>query len=135
MGDQYPNLKSWPKGISGNPAGPRPLPPEVRAERKRNQAALIQLVGKMLAANKSTRGKTELERAIAGMIKASKDGDVRAFSYLIEIICGKLPEHDPETMADQLTPEQKLALLEKAAGELRAQITGRSDKGSDPGSD
>jgi hypothetical protein len=117
------NLKPWPKGVSGNPAGLQArLPAEVRAERRKNQAALILLVSKLFAANRKAKGKTELERAVQGMIDRAKKGDTNAFKYLIELICGKIPEQDPETLAEQMTPEQKLELMKQAVAALEAQV-------------
>lgn len=117
------NLKPWPKGVSGNPSGSvARLPPEVRAERKKNQAALILLVSKLFAANKKTQGKTQLERAIQGMIDKARKGDTAAFKYLIELICGKIPETDPESTAEQMTPEEKLDLMRRAVSALEAQV-------------
>ena len=116
------NLKPFQPGQSGNPGGNPRLPPEVRAERRRNQSALILLVSQLFAAKKKGKGKTELERAVLGMIERAKKGDTNAFRYLIELICGKIPETDAESPADHMTPEEKLELMKRAVATLETQV-------------
>lgn len=126
------NLKPWPKGVSGNPSGIGPrLPPEVRAERKKNQAALIMLVSRLFSLNPHTAKTnsarhdiTQLETTVQGMIDKAKEGDTNAFKYLIELICGKIPETDPDSIAEQMTPEEKLEIMKRAVEALESQVKG-----------
>jgi hypothetical protein len=116
------NLKPWPKGVSGNPQGNPRLPPEIRAERKKNQGALIMLVSKLFAAKKRITGKTQLERAVQGMIDKAIRGDTNAFKYLVELVCGKIPEQDAESPAEEMTPQEKLEVLKRAVVMLEDQV-------------
>lgn len=134
------NLKPWPKGVSGNPAGCVPrLPPEIRAERKKNQAALILLVSKLFALNpvqskknERRRSVTQLELSVQGLITKAKKGDTNAFRYLIELVCGKIPEVDQETVGDQMTPEEKLDLMKRAVSALEEQVKSSGSGSNQP---
>lgn len=102
------NLRPFKPGQSGNPAGRAGiLPPEVRAERKKNQAALIQLVSKLMMlrpgeANQSIgQTGTQLELAVQALIDKAKGGDVVAFRYLIETMVGKIPESDFDGFSEE----------------------------------
>lgn len=122
-------LRPWPKGVSGNPSGNAPrLPPEIRAERKKNQAALIKLIILYFSmteeqAKQRTSGNeaNQLEEAVQGMINKAKEGDTNAFKYLTELICGKIPETDAETGPER-TPQETLEAMEKAVLVLKEQI-------------
>ncbi len=124
------NLKPWPKGVSGNPGGQIRLPPEVRAERKRNQSNLIMLVSRLFGAPAADENPaTQLEIAVQGMIDKAKTGDTPAFKYLIELVCGKIPEADPDSAAEQMTAEEKLELMRRAVAALEHQV---KNSGSGP---
>jgi hypothetical protein len=64
---------------------------------------------------------TELERAVIGLIESSRSS-VQAFQYLTELICGKIPETDPESPAEQMTAEEKLEILKRAVLMLEQQV-------------
>lgn len=97
--------KQFLPGQSGNPGGRPALPPEIRAERKKNQGALILLIAEFFSLTpaqakkrlkKGPDGKqaNQLARAVQGLIGRSIRGDVKAFRYLMEVMIGKLPETD-----------------------------------------
>lgn len=123
------NLKPWPKGVSGNPTGNRRLPPEIRLERKRNQASLIRLVmsgfnmtREQVAAKLRDEGITQLERAVHGVMLQAVLGDVRSFEYLTELICGKIPQEDLEDPSSEMTIEEKLEVMRRAVALLESQV-------------
>lgn len=100
-------------GQVSNPLGRPSLPPEIRAARKANQAALIRLVQQYfgLTANEADKRLSgpetlQLEEAVQGQILKAKEGDTHAFKYLIEIMCGKIPELD----SDEVTEEDLILL-------------------------
>jgi hypothetical protein len=115
MGKEKGWFKSGNKMAVGH--GRPALPPEIRAERKRNQAALIQLVARLFAMTddqaidrRSGPDVTRAEMAVDRLIeKATKDGDPYAFKLLMEIMCGKFPESD----WDEFT-EEELRVLNRA---------------------
>ena len=119
----------WRPGQSGNPVGrPVTLPPELRQARRENMAGLIKLVHLYVGLT-SEKAKErlsgpdalQLEEMVQGQITRAAEGDSRAFQFLIEIMCGKIPEADPERPADQMTPQDKIEFLEKALASLKEQ--------------
>lgn len=103
------NLKPFKPGQSGNPAGRvGVLPPEIRRERKQNQAALIRLVSDLLslpdeeAKERSENPKApQIEKAVQALIAKAREGDVHAFKYLMELMTGKIPEHDYDGFTEE----------------------------------
>lgn len=90
---------SFKLGYSGNPLGRPALPPEIRLERRKNQANLIKLIAQYFSMTHEEAQKRldspktlQLEEAIQGMIGKAKEGDTNAFKYLIELLVGKIPE-------------------------------------------
>lgn len=114
-GGKPENLKPWPKGKSGNPAG-RPKIPD-----------LHELMAKVLGQEK--RGKTEMEAVLEKLKNVAKKGNVRAAELLLNRNYG-MPKQAHEISGpggkdlfkpdlDSLTNDEKLALarlLEKAGG-------------------
>lgn len=68
----------------------------------------------------------QLEEMVQGQISRAAEGDSKAFQFLIEIMCGKIPEADMETPSEQMTPQEKIDVLKKAiiAIEDQARIQG-----------
>ncbi len=104
------NLKPFKPGQSGNPAGRAGvLPPEVRSERKKNQAALIRLVSELMLMTDDVRKDreadftktTQVERAVFALINKAQEGDVTAFRYLMELMTGKIPENDYDGFTEE----------------------------------
>lgn len=103
------NLVPFKPGQSGNPAGRGGvLPPEIRAERKRNQAGLIQMITRLLLlpegeVKKRAKDKTisQLEKAAQALVAKAKKGDVTAFRYAVELMTGKIPEHDYDGYSEE----------------------------------
>lgn len=102
-------------GQSGNPGGRPKLPAELRAARKRDMASLIRMIahhfGMTMKEAKEKSKQPEiscLESAVLGLIMKSIKGDSASFRYLIELMCGKVPDND----FDEFT-EDELALLEQ----------------------
>lgn len=104
------NLRPFKPGHSGNPAGRAGvLPPEIRSQRKKNQAALIQMVSSLLMLTKKEAKKkardpkrSQLEIATHKLIEqATNYGDLTAYRYLVELMVGKIPEHDYDGFTEE----------------------------------
>jgi hypothetical protein len=115
-------------GQSGNPGGAVKLPPELRAARRENMAALIKLIHLYVGltseqAKQRTQGPEclQLEDMVQGQILRAAEGDSRAFQFLIEIMCGKIPEADIESHADTMTLDEKISLMKQGLAALEAQ--------------
>jgi hypothetical protein len=128
------NLKApWKPGESGNRQGAVVrLPPELRQARRENMAALIKLIHSYVGmteeqAKHRLNGPDclQLEEMVQGQINKAKEGDSRAFQFIIEVMCGKIPEADESTQADTLTVEEKIRLMKQGLAALEAQA-GRS---------
>lgn len=122
------NLKPWPKGVSGNPGGAPKLPPEIRAARRENMASLIKLIHLYVGmtteqAQQRADGNSclQLEEMVQGMIGKAKEGDTNAFKFLIEVMCGKIPESDELSPLESMTREEKLSALKQAVQLLEAE--------------
>lgn len=130
MTDQYRGLTPWKKGQSGNPHGrPSTLPAELRKQRRENQAALIRLVisyfaltGEQAAQRLAGPEANQLEECVQGVINRAKEGDSKAFQYLSELICGKIPEADDRELVDNMPLEERLEAMKKAVAVLEGQI-------------
>ncbi len=130
MGVMPPGAKPpWKPGQSGNPLGAVVrLPPELRQARRENMAGLIKIIHLYVGLT-SEKAKDrlagpdalQLEEMVQGQITRAAEGDSRAFQFLIEIMCGKIPDADPETPTDQMTPQDKIEFLEKALASLKGQ--------------
>jgi hypothetical protein len=126
------NLRPWPKGVSGNPAGTVKLPPELRQARRDNMQQLIQLIHLYVGMTEDQAkvrlngpDSLQIEEMIQGQINKSKEGDPRAFQFIIEVMCGKIPESDENVASDSLTPQQKLEYMKRAVAVMEAQIESR----------
>lgn len=64
---------------------------------------------------------TQLEEMIQGQISKAKEGDPRAFQFIVEVMCGKIPESDELTRADTLTLDEKIDLMKKGLASLEEQ--------------
>lgn len=129
-GSRPSGLKPWVKGQSGNPGGLVKLPPELRIARRENMAGLIKLIHKYVAmtedqAKQRLQGPDalQLEEMIQGQISKAKEGDSRAFQFIIEVMCGKIPESDENSNpADKMTPEEKLAAAKMMVQVLEREV-------------
>ena len=88
-------LKPFPKGVSGNPAGRPPDPPELKEIQRLTKGSLELLVNKILSAKPEElnqfRG-TVLEVWLAsGASQAIKAGDYQRLVTLLERLIGKVP--------------------------------------------
>ena len=96
------NLTPFKPGNCGNVAGRAGvLPAEIRSERKKNQAGLIRLISELMmmtpkeaASQKRNKSVSQLELAAHKLVAQAKKGDLTSFRYLIELMVGKIPEHD-----------------------------------------
>jgi hypothetical protein len=136
--DNTKYLKPFPKGVSGNPGGGRKLPSELRKARQENTEGLIKIITTYISLTREqallrTQGPETLllEEMIMGQINKASEGDSRAFQFLVEIMCGKIPESDDAPTSDTMTPQEKLELMEKATEALRAQIGADPSRTSD----
>lgn len=139
MGNPNPDrsgLKPWAKGVSGHPGGSVRLPPELRQARRENMQGLIKLLHMYVGmteeqAKERLNGPDclQLEEMVQGQISRAKEGDSRAFQFLIEVMCGKIPESDESPSSDKMTPQEKLEYMKKAIAVLEAQV----ESGSSPG--
>lgn len=124
---QLPHL--WKPGQSGNPQGNIVrLPPELRQARRENMAKLIELIHRYVAFTdeeaKVRLGGGEclqIEEMIQGQIMKAKEGDSRAFQFIIEVMCGKIPEADVEAKSDTLTLDEKIDLMKRGLAALEGQ--------------
>ena len=121
------NLKPWKPGERGGPGIVR-LPPELRQARRENMAKLIELIHQYVALTdeqaKERIGGGEclqIEEMIQGQIMKAKEGDSRAFQFIIEVMCGKIPETDDTARGDSLTLEEKIELMKRGLQALEAQ--------------
>lgn len=102
-------LKPFKPGQSGNGAGRAGvLPPEIRRLRKENQAGLIRMIHEMFTLNDEDMEKkvmaaatTQLEKATLAIIGKAKQGDVTAFKYLMDVMVGRIPEHDYDGFTEE----------------------------------
>jgi hypothetical protein len=122
------NLKPWKPGQHGGGVGQVRLPPELRAARRENMSKLIQVIHEYVALTDeeakeklSGPGGSQLEEMVQGQIMKAKEGDSRAFQYIMEVMCGKIPEADESTSADSLTLEEKIKLMKQGLAVLEAQ--------------
>jgi hypothetical protein len=130
------NLKPWPKGVSGNPGGTVRLPPELRAARRENMSALIRIIHQYVGITEEQAKERlcgpealQLEEMIQGQISKAKEGDTNAFKFLIEVMCGKIPEADHESATETLTPQDKLQMMKEAVKVLEAQVVKSESRG------
>jgi hypothetical protein len=122
------NLTPWKPGQAGGGTGIVRLPPELRQARRENMAGMIKLIHLYVGMTEeqakvrlSGPDSTQLEEMIQGQLSKAKEGDSRAFQFIVEIMCGKIPESDETTKADTLTLDEKIELMEKGLSSLRAQ--------------
>lgn len=102
-------LKPFKPGQTSNPNGRNGcLPPEIRTERKKNQAGLIRLITQLFSLtpveskNRARDPKlTQLEKAVQAVVRSATKGDVNALRYLVEIMVGKIPEHDYDGFTEE----------------------------------
>lgn len=120
-----PNLKPWPKGVSGNPSGRVALPPELVGIKSLSQHEVTKLVSKYARMNKTEllgavndEGAPVLEVAIASIfVQAVKQGDFTRLGWLLDRAIGKVPSSEPDdgektkTPFAQLSDEELLALV------------------------
>lgn len=103
------NLKPWQPGQSGNPSGRGgTLPPDIRKLRKANQAELIELVNRLLQMTDAeaieavaSPDATQLHHATQAVVGRARGGDVKAFSYLMELAAGRIPENDYDGFSEE----------------------------------
>lgn len=108
-GGRESNLKPFKPGQRANPAGKNgTLPPDIRQERKKNQSGLIRAVTELfLLTDKEAKDKmrdpmaSQLQKSIQGIIAKCRGGDVIAFRYLMEVMVGKIPEHDYDGFSEE----------------------------------
>lgn len=112
------NLRPWQPGQGGNAGGaPVRLPPEIRQARRENMAGLIKLIHLYVGMSEEQAKSRldgpdclQLEEMIQGQISKAKEGDSRAFQFIIEVMCGKIPESDEvASPSENMTREEKLA--------------------------
>lgn len=123
MAGHIANLKPWPKGVSGNPHGPNALPAEIRAARRANRGNLIRLITEVFArpAGEPGEPKNQLEAAVLGVLARAREGEVRAFEFLVGVVCGRIPETDHESPAEAMTNEERIEALKRALSFLESQ--------------
>lgn len=123
------NLKPYEKGHKGGPGTVR-LPAELRIARRENMQNLIQLIHLYVGMTEDQAkvrlngpDSLQIEEMIQGQINKAKEGDSKAFQFIIEVMCGKIPESDEtERPTDHLTPEQKLEYMKRAVSAMEAKL-------------
>ncbi len=128
------NLRPWVKGQTGNPLGGPKLPAELREARRKHMANLIKLIHIYVGLTEEEAkerlagpGALQIEQMIQGQISKASEGDSRAFQFIMEVMCGKVPETDDHTsLADTLTAKEKLAALKKMTDTLELEVANES---------
>ena len=100
-------------------------------------AVLIQLIHKYVGMTeeqaKARLNGTEslqIEEMIQGQINKAKEGDSNAFKFIIEIMCGKIPEADENrSAAENMTRQEKLEAARMMVKLLEEEPNGSSDPG------
>lgn len=131
------NLKPFPPGNKMGSSIVK-LPPELRAARRENMSALIRLIHQYVGLTREQAEQRiggpdalQLEEMVQGQITKAATGDSNAFKFLIEVMCGKIPESDEERTSDSMTNEEKIELMKKALAVMEAQV-GSIPSGSSP---
>lgn len=131
-----PNAKPWAPGVSGNPAGRPKIPTELRLARRKNMANLITLVHQYIVlSDEQAKQRIDgpdaqlIEEMIYGQINRAKEGDSKCFQFIIEIMCGKIPEADDGPDPQEFTPEQKIEIMTKGIDMLKEEIGRRDGSG------
>ncbi len=117
------------KGQSGNPGGVAKLPVELRVARRENLQNLIKLVhlyagmtNEQVQQRLDGNQAVQLEEMVQGQIKRATDGDHNAFRFIIEVMCGKIPEQDDvEQPFEKMSSLEKLRTMKQAVAFLEAQ--------------
>jgi hypothetical protein len=130
------NLKPFKPGHVGGPGVVR-LPPELRQARRENMAVLIQLIHKYVGMTEEQAKvrlngpeSLQIEEMIQGQINKAKEGDSNAFKFIIEIMCGKIPEADENrSAAENMTRQEKLEAARMMVKLLEEEPNGSSDPG------
>lgn len=97
--DQYTtNLKPWPKGVSGNPAG--------KAKGVRNRSTIV----RELLEAKATDGQggSIAEQLVRAMIVKANKGDVPAFRELMDSAYGKVKDEAEASITYTMMPTLKI---------------------------
>lgn len=123
------NLKPFQPGNKMG-TGVVKLPPELRQARRENMASLIKLIHAyvgMTEEDAKTRllgpGGLQIEEMIQGQITKAKEGDTNAFKFIIEIMCGKIPESDETSSpVDQMSAQEKLAAAKMMVQVLEKEV-------------
>ena len=69
----------------------------------------------------------QLEEMIQGQISKAKEGDTNAFKFLIEVMCGKIPESDEVPSAtENMSTQDKLAAAKKMVQMLEREVENES---------
>lgn len=130
------NLKPFKAGVSGNPGGRPKLPLELRVARRENTATLIRLIHQYMGMSKeearqrlSKPGTLQTEEMIQGQITKAIEGDTNAFRFIIEVMCGKIPDHDEISATESMSDQEKLELMREAVKMLERQISASGSKG------
>ena len=110
-----PNAGQFKPGISGNPGGRPPLPPDLKEARKLNQIELERLLNKFLTFNKSQLEAhikdpftPSLELLICQIIaKGIINGDPVRMDYLVSRVIGKMKERHEVDMRSEIEVDLK----------------------------
>lgn len=99
-GPQVPLHCQWKPGQSGNPAGRKKLPPEIREARKLCQESMLLAFNRLIFCNKETLqsiirdpNTTSLDLLMATVIaKGISNGDHMRLNFIFDRIIGKVPD-------------------------------------------
>lgn len=127
--------KDWQPGVSANPAGRAPLPPEVKEARRLNKTELETIVNKYLwepnADLEKTSANVELppvERWLVSIIhRGLSTGEWHGFEWIAQRLIGKVKDQVEITVP-------KPFLIKKANGETAMEL-GVKLEGKDDASD
>lgn len=100
MAKEYPNLKHFKKGESGNPAGAQKHDPEFKAVKNLTKKEMIE-VGNLIVKNDysqllklaQTTKATSLQKMIASVVvKIIQEGDMKNLNILLDRLIGKVKD-------------------------------------------
>jgi hypothetical protein len=111
------------------------LPPELRQARRENMASLIRLIHQYVGMTENQAKERlngpeslQIEEMIQGQINKAKEGDSNSFKFIIEVMCGKIPESDEsKSTTENMTRQEKLAAARLMVQMLEQDPNGSSD--------
>lgn len=115
------NLKSWPKGVSGNPHGRRPIPESLQGIRSLSLIETIKIISKYarmtkkeMRAVQEDQNTSVLDLSIISIFQASmREADHSKLNFLLDRCVGKVKDQlEGDDDLDEREQLQKLSVNE-----------------------